>query len=148
MTRAEVRAFIESGIDNLNQSGEVIQFNSGRITEFNSPRSNVYPFCWLESLSTDTDLINSLPFDNWQIVIHVAAKDSQDSKAEQYEAIVDSCDVIAQKLVKKYNDVVSGYKLVTISGVNRTPFIKKHADNTSGVILSFTLISPDQTNLC
>jgi len=99
MTRAEVRAFIESGIDNLNQSGEVIQFNSGRITEFNSPRSNVYPFCWLESLSTDTDLINSLPFDNWQIVIHVAAKDSQDSKAEQYEAIVDSCDVIAQKLV-------------------------------------------------
>jgi len=148
MTRAEVRAFVESGIDNLNQSGEVIQFGSGRITEFNSTRSNIYPFCWLESLSVDTDLINSMPFDNWNIVIHVAAKDAQDSSADQYETIVDTCDVIAQKLVKKYNDVVSGYKLVTLSGINREPFIKKHADNTSGVILSFTLISPDQTNLC
>lgn len=148
MKRAEVRAFIESGITAINADGNNIAFNSGRITEFNSNRSNTYPYVWLESLSVDNDLLNSLPINNWNIAIHVAKKDHIDSKPEQYEVIIDDCDLIAQKLIKKYNDVVSGYKLITITGSSREPFIKKHADLTTGVVLSFVLNDPDTTNLC
>lgn len=148
MTRSEVRDFIESGVTLLNEAGTYLEFGNGRVTELNSNRSNTYPKVWLDPLTVSTDLVNSMPFDNWDIVLRIAGKDAQDSKPEQYEAIVDTCDEIAQKLVKKYNDVASGYKLVTISGITREPFIKKQADNTSGVILSFTLTSPDSTNLC
>lgn len=145
MTRAEVRIFIESGIEALTP---VIQFGNGRITEFNSDRSKEYPFAWLESLKTSTTLVNSVPFDDWEVNIHIAKKDKADSSPTEYEAIVDECDMIAQSLVKKYNDVVTGYKLVELSGINREPFIKKHADETTGVILSFTLKAPDKTDVC
>lgn len=144
MTRAEVRAFIEAGADSLN-----IPFESGRVTEFNSARSNIYPFIYLISISTDTDIINnSLPYDNWNIEIHISKLDKADSSNGQYESLIDDCDVIAQKLALKYNQVVTGYKLVTIQSINRTPFIKKHADCLTGVILSFTLNSPDTTSYC
>lgn len=146
MTREEVRAFIKSGVDALDQT---IDFASGRITEFNSGRSNEYPFIWLESLSTDVDILaTGLPYDNWQIALHIAKKDAAGSSPEEYEGIIDVCDLIAQQLIKKYNNIVSGYTLVTLSNVSRQPFIHKHADDLTGVILSFTLGSPDTTNLC
>ena len=148
MTRSEVRDFIESGVTLLNEAGTSLEFGNGRLSELNSNRSNNYPKAWLDPLNVSTDLINSMPFDNWAIVLRVAKLDAADSKPEQYEAIVDTCDAIAQSLVKKYNDVASGYKLVTISDIAREPFIKRQADNTSGVILSFTLTAPDTTNLC
>lgn len=148
MTRTEVRSFVESGVTALNSDGVTLEFDNGRITEFNSDRSNEYPFAWLEPLTTTPELINSVPYDNWNIIIHIAQKDSIDSVQSQYETIVDECDLIAQKLVKKFNDVVSGYKLVQIQNMSREPFYKKHADCLSGVILSFTLNVPDTTNLC
>lgn len=146
MKRSEVRDFIESGVEALSPS---MPFNSGRITEFNSARDNEYPFVWLESLSTDTEILEQgLPYDNWQIVIHIAKKDTRGSSPKEYEAVVDSCDEIGQQLVKQYNNLVTGYSLVTLEGVTRDPFIHKQADDTSGVILSFTLRAPDTTNLC
>lgn len=148
MTRTEVRSFVESGVTALNSDGVTLEFDNGRITEFNSDRSNEYPFAWLEPLTTTPELINSVPYDNWNIIIHIAQKDSIDSVQSQYETIVDECDLIAQKLVKKFNDVVSGYKLVQIQNMSREPFYKKNADCLSGVILSFTLNVPDTTNLC
>jgi len=147
MTRAEVRTFIKSGVTALSLA---YRFNSGRISEFNSGRSNDYPFLWLESLMAGGDFTEGtqMPVDEWDIKIHIAKKDSVDSKAEQYEAIIDECDLIAQKLKYQLNQVVSGYKTALISSITREPFIKKHADNTTGVILSFTLIVPDQTDVC
>lgn len=146
MTREEVRAFIKSGFEALSK---VVPFGNGRLTEFNSHRSNTYPSGWLESLSATTALTESnLPYDDWNIVIHIAEKDFAGSKPEQYEAIVDRCDLIAQQLVKKYNAIVTGYKLVTLSSIERNPFIHKQADDTTGVILSFTLTAPDTTNVC
>lgn len=148
MKRSEVRSFIESGVTALNSEGVTLQFDNGRVTEFNSDRSNTYPFAWLEPLNTSPEIINSVPYDNWEIIIHIAQKDAPDSVQSQYEGIVDTCDEIGQKLVKKFNDVVSGYKLVTIQNISRIPFYKKHADCLSGVVLSFTLNVPDTTNLC
>lgn len=148
MKRSEVRSFVESGVNLLNEEGTILQFDNGRITEFNSSRSNEYPFAWMEPLNTSPEIINSVPYDNWEVIIHIAQKDAPDSVQSQYESIVDSCDEIGQKLTKKFNDVVSGYKLVELLGVSRVPFYKKHADCLSGVILSLTIKAPDTTNLC
>lgn len=146
MKRSEVRDFIKSGIDAVATN---IRFNSGRLSEFNSNRSNEYPFVWLESLSSSTEFsVTQMPFDEWNIVLHVANKNAADDKPEQYEAIIDACDEIAQKLVYQYNQSVNGYKLATITGIERSPFVHKHADRTAGVVLSFTLNSPDKTDVC
>jgi len=147
MTRAEVRTFIESGIQELS---ELVGFDSGRITEFNSERGNTYPFAWLESISNSPTFTeqNTIPFDSWSIVIHIAKKAAQDSTAKQYESMIDDADALAQQLQYHYNSTVSGFKLVTIESMSRVPFIKKHADVLAGVIFSFTLVGPDTTNLC
>ena len=138
MKRSEVKDFIQSGAELLN-----IPFETGRITEFNSSRSNTYPFIFLESVNVLTSLSYSLPTDTWKIRIHVAFKDSIDSKMEQYENLIDQADDIAKSLVKRYNDILTNYNLVTISGISRTPFIKKHADCLTGILLGFDLISQD-----
>lgn len=150
MTRAEVRQFIESGIEELIP---LVGFDSGRISEFNSDRTRDYPFAWLETISNSPDFFNNanglqVPYDHWTIRIHIAAKDKQDSLPNQYEALIDQCDYKAQLLQKNYDTVVSGFNLVTLEGLSREPFIKKHADCLTGVIFSFTLSAPDTTNLC
>jgi hypothetical protein len=86
--------------------------------------------------------------DTWSINLHIAKADKQDSGAEEYEAIIDECDVIAQKLIHKYNNEVSGYNLVTIDGYSRIPFIKAHSEILTGVLLSFTINSPDTMAVC
>lgn len=147
MKRSEVRTFIENGIATLSPQ---MGFGSGRISEFNSKLDKTYPFAWLESLSNSPDIntgVNTI--DHWEIIIHIAKKDAQDSSADQYEAIVDECDLIAQELQKAYNEDIDGYKILTMESISREPFIKKHAsDCLTGVIFSFTLSGPDTTNLC
>lgn len=146
MKRSEVRAFIESGFEALSKQ---MPFDSGRITEFNSERGNEYPMGWLESLSVGTSVFASQAnMDEWAISIHIAKKDAADSVQGQYEKLVDDCDLVAQELIKKYNAVVNNSKLITMDGVTRTPFIKLHADCLTGVILAFTLTSPDTTSFC
>jgi len=145
MTREQVRTFIESGINLLSTN---LQFNSGRISEFNSEPDKSMPYAWLESLSVTTDIPKQTPIDNWSVIIHIAQKDLMDSLPVRYEAIVDQADYIAQQLQKKYNAEVSGFKLITMDGISREPFIKKHADCLTGVIFSFSLIAPDTANLC
>lgn len=134
MTRKEVKEFIQSGAELFN-----IPFDTGRITEFNSHRSNTYPFLFLETITVSTDLRNSVQNDTWLINLHIASKDSIDSDTDEYEALIDDADEIAQKLIRRYNDVLNSYDLVSLSGVSRIPFIKKHADVLTGVILSFDL---------
>jgi len=138
MKRSEVKDFIQSGAELLN-----IPFETGRITEFNSSRSNTYPFIFLESLSVNTAISYSLPTDTWSIRLHIAFKDSIDSKMDQYEDLIDQADDIGKSLVKRYNDILTNYNLVTISGITRVPFIKRHADCLTGVVLTFTLIAQD-----
>lgn len=146
MTRSEVRTFVKAGLDLL--AGK-IGFGNGRISEFNSQRSSSYPYAWLESLEVDSLLDGIVaPQEDWQVVIHIAKLDKADSSPDQYEAIIDECDLLAQKLTKQYHAVVSGYKTTTIDNISRTPFIKKHADCTTGVILAFTLTAPDTASIC
>jgi hypothetical protein len=146
MTRSEVRNFIKRGVDALSMG---VGFGSGRLSEFNKERSLLFPYAWLESLEVSpTILDNGLPFDTWSINLHIAKADKQDSGAEEYEAIIDECDVIAQKLIHKYNNEVSGYNLVTIDGYSRIPFIKAHSEILTGVLLSFTINSPDTMAVC
>lgn len=147
MTRSEIRTFLQTGVEAINPQ---MPFGSGRLTEWNSNRSNEYPGVWWESnQAPDVDIINSvLPTDSWPIVLHIGKKDSHDSSTVEYEQIIDDCDYIAQQLIHQYNNVVDGYAGVSITGISRPPFIKKHADCVSGVILQFSLQAPDTTNLC
>lgn len=147
MTRKEVRDFISEGIYQLNKS---YGFNSGRITEFNSARDNEYPFLWMESLSSENTINQAslAQFRNWNVVIHIAKKDAQDSKAEEYEGLIDDCDALAYQLTKQLNHDIENSNLIQIESTTIEPFIKRHADNTTGVILSFTLIDFDSTDVC
>jgi hypothetical protein len=147
MTREEVRNFIKDGVDYLNKS---IPFNSGRLTEFNSNRSNEYPYVWLESLSHTEDITtNSGPnVHNWGITLRIVVKDAIDSSPEQYEALIDQTDVIAQKLKKVYDQKLQSSKLVTMTGLTYDPVIKVHADCVTGTDLSFTLETYDNSKLC
>ena len=138
MTRTEVKEFIQSGPE-LYQ----IPFDTGRITEFNSNRYNTYPFVWLETVSATTNLINSIPTDTYSIRLHILSKDWIDSANSDYESLIDEADQIARRLVKRYNDILNNYNLVTISNISRVPFIKKHADCLTGVLLTFNLITQD-----
>jgi hypothetical protein len=138
MTRQEVKEFIQSGAELLQ-----IPFDTGRISEFNSNRTNTYPFVFLETISAQTTLTNSLPTDTYAIKIHVLSKDWIDSSNQEYDSLIDKADVVAQRLIKRYNDILSNYNLVTINSISRVPFIKKHADCLTGVLLSFNLITQD-----
>lgn len=145
MKRSEVRSFLEDGVNLL---APVLQFNAGRLSEFNSEFNKEYPYCWNSNLQAGTDLRNSLPLDAWAVTIRIAKLDRPDSLPAQYEAMVDDCDYIAQQLIKKYNDVLTDSKLVTIASITRVPFYKQHSDCLTGVDLSFTLNVPDKTSLC
>lgn len=137
MKRSEIRAYIKSGVDTLSPS---IKFNSGRISEFSSGRNNEYPFVWLESLSSTPEVTESgKTFDNWSVALHIAKLDKADSTPEQYEALVDDCDYIAQQLWSQYNTILSDSNKLILTGADRQPFIHKHADNTTGVILTFNI---------
>jgi hypothetical protein len=146
MERSEVRTFIESGVTALNPS---LPFGSGRISEFDSERSHTYPMVWSESLQCTIVLMdNGTPVNAWAVKLHIAKRDKTDSTAQQYEDIIDEADLIAQQLVKKYNAIIDGYSKSWITSISRVPFIKSHADCLTGVLLSFTLNSVDETNLC
>lgn len=148
MKRSEVRTFIEAGITTLVES---YAYGGGRISEWNSDRGRSYPMIWLDEQTfvANTSFVNfSLPLNGWEINLHIARKDAPDSIEDQYVPLIDACDLIAQKLMYNYNNIVSGYDNVTLTGISRTPFIKKNADCLTGVVLSFTLNAPDKTNLC
>jgi hypothetical protein len=147
MKRSELRSFVQSGVSAINPQ---LAFDSGKLTDFNSNRNNEYPKVFYESVQeVPVDLVNEiLPLDQWPVILHIGKKDSMDSIPNQYELLIDECDEVAQKLIRQYNLVLSDSEKVTVSGYTRQPFVKKHADCITGVILSFTLNVPDQTNLC
>jgi hypothetical protein len=148
MKRSEIRSFLNSGVNAINPR---MPFGSGRITEWNSNRSNEYPGIWWEStLPPGTEFPGNitLPQDQWQINLHIGKLDKHDSSAVEYEQIIDDCDYIAQQLIHQYNQIIDQSEKATLTGISRPPFVKKHADCISGVILSFILNTPDGTNLC
>jgi len=145
MKRSEVRTFIEAGVNAITTP---LDYYEGLITDFNSKRDNQYPAVHLVLEENNTILSESAPQDTWPIKLIIANQDKMDSLPSQYEAIVDQCDEVAQKLIYKYRNIVSGYKLVTMDNIGRVKFIKKHADCLTGIELTFDLNAPDKTNVC
>lgn len=146
MTRAEVRAFIKSGVDAL---APAIRFNNGRVTEFNSARDNEYPFVWMDSLSVSRTITGTgAPTDEWAVVLRIVKKDAAGSIPEQYEALVDECDEIARALSSQYNIQLTGATNIVISTETREPAIHVHADDTTGVTYSFTIQTWDNSSFC
>lgn len=144
MTRKQVYQFIKNGVDSLKLKHS---FGRGRLSEFGSKANKDYPIVWFETSAMTTDLAqNSLPIDSWDINLHIARLDREDSTHDEYECIIDECDQIAQALAFIYNTVVSGNNLLTITGLTRTPFVKSIADSATGVLLNFTLTGPDTTD--
>lgn len=158
MTRRELKSFLKLGCDAIK-----VFFDVGRISEFNKIPDKSFPFVFLESPATDTDISENtfLLIDNWAIQLHIAKKDSADSVQSQYEDIIDDCDEIARKLIWQYNLILAGsdsidtsttnqelYQRIIIDNIKREPFIKEHAAVLTGVILSFTLRSPDNKDVC
>lgn len=145
MKRTNVKDFIQLGINSLDAD---IVYGTGRISEFNKERMNSYPYIWMEPLTRTVELTTGAPLNNWSVLLYIVDKDQADSQDEQYEPIVDSMDQVAAELIQKYNQIISGYKLVTISNIEVEPYILKLADVLTGVRLSFTLTSPDTQNWC
>lgn len=147
MTRKQIREFIREGVNLMTPS---VEFGSGRVSEFAAIRSHKYPSVWmLLGIVSGTNPSPGAPLDIWEIELIIAQKDKMDSTAAQYEEIIDLSDEIAQKLMYKYNQIVDGYKMVSISNRQREPFVKDYSpDCITGVKLTFTLTVPDQTNVC
>jgi hypothetical protein len=147
MKRSELRDLIESGVNAITPA---LDYDSGRISEFNSNRNNEYPKVFFESIQeVPVDIVNQvLPINGWPVILHIGKKDAVDSSTEQYEQLIDECDLIAQKLIYQYNLNLSSSSKLSVTSYTRAPFVKKHADVITGVILSFTLNDPDQTSLC
>lgn len=145
MKRSEVKEFLKAGVDALN-----LEFGRGRITEFNSDQAVRLPAVWWETSEADSSLTPTQSvLNSWNIILHIAKQDKQDSSADQYEDIIDECDEVAQKLIVQYNQIVDNYNLVKLESFRRTPFIKKHGGKcATGVVLEFTLIDHDTTNYC
>lgn len=147
MKRSEIRDFLEAGVFNLTP---VVEFGSGRISEFASMRSHQYPSVWQVVKPVSVSLPNNgSPLDVWEIELLIAQLDKPDSNAEQYEHIIDDADYIAQKLMYQYRNVIEGYKLIQISDITRTPFVKRNTpDCATGVTLAFKITANDKTNVC
>lgn len=151
MKRSEVRTFIREGVEAISPS---LTFSEGLITDFNADVSRTLPTVHHILEENNTDLHESragialAPSDAWKIKLLIANLDKQDSAADVYEDIVDHCDEVAQKLIYKYRNIIDGYKLVTMDGINRKKFVKKHATCLTGIELTFNLNAPDKTNVC
>ena len=148
MTRAEVRTFIQDGV---NAIVPVVEFNEGQLSDFAAQRSNQYPSTLLILEDVDTKVDMSAPLDTWKINLSVFMQDRLDSTADIYEGLVDSCDDMARKLIYKYRNIISGYKLVSMESVSRSKFVKSPKygpDCLTGVEISFTLTAPDKSNVC
>lgn len=148
MTRSEVREFIKEGINLMNPP---IEFNEGTVPDFAGQRTNEYPSSLLVLETVETSIAFSAPTDSWAIRLIIFKQDKLDSVAEVYEGMVDECDDIARKLIYKYRNIVEGYKLVSMTSVTRTKFIKGKefgADCLTGIEINFTLTSPDTQNVC
>lgn len=146
MKRSEVRQFIKDGV---NAIAPVLTFSEGLITDFNAGVVNqTLPTVHHLLEGNDTDLTESAPSDTWKIRLLIANLDKVDSASSVYEDIVDNCDVVAQKLIYKYRNIIDGYKLVTMDGINRKKFVKKHAACLTGIELTFNIHAPDKTNVC
>lgn len=147
MTRTEVRAFLKAGVDALDP---VLEFGSGLISDFNAKPDKTHPQVWQELRPVDgTNPPTQAPVDDWDIRLHIAiGHNQQDVSPAEYEDFIDTCDLVAQKLMHQYNSIVAGYKLVSLVNRSRTPFAKKHAHVMSGVILAFRINVPDKTYLC
>lgn len=140
MKREEIRAFVKAGVDAVATN---IPFNSGRISQFASQLNNTYPYVWSEPLTIQGN--------TWSVSLLIANLDKLDSLPEQYEAIVDECDLIAQKLISQYRIQLSGYDNLFIDPTNpsREPFIKTNSpDCISGVTLTFEIQDFDPTDVC
>lgn len=147
MTRAELRTFLKAGVDSLEPATD---FGYGLITDFNSSRSNQYPKVWWETdPGTLTDIPNQLiPIDSIPVVLRIAQLDKFRSTPDVYEPLIDTADEVGRQLIYQYNNLISGYKLLTITQVKRTPLVQKFADCLTGITLSFTITGPDKTAVC
>lgn len=167
MKREDVKTFLKDGCNAVNCS-----FDAGRLTEFNSLQDKSFPFVWWETEELDNDSFGgtgSTLIDDRAITLHISKQDTMDSLQEEYENIVNECDQIARKLLWQYNRVLysdsssvsatatlsdnttlkrSAYSRITLKSISRTPFIKKHGDCLSGIILKFVINSPDLVNVC
>lgn len=156
MKREAVRTFLKAGADAVK-----IHFSAGRLTEFNKVKDKGFPFGWVHDLSTKSDLGGSgaTLIDNWSVQIRIAKLDKTDSIEDQYELIINECDHIARQLIWQYNIILYSssnvttanqdlYKLITLSDIDRVPFYKWGADCLTGVDLTFTLNTPDKTDVC
>lgn len=146
MKRSEVRAFIKEGVNAITP---VLTFSEGLVSEFAADVSRQLPTVHNVLEENDTELSESAPSDTWKIRLLIANLDKMDSVSSAYEDIVDHCDEVAQKLIYKYRNIVDGYKLVTMDGINRKKFVKKYSPICiTGIELTFNLHAPDKTNVC
>lgn len=146
MTRKEINDFVAAAVMAINPQ---MSYDRGRISEWNSNRSNEYTSVWLETYGAEGDITEqALPIDSWALRIHVGKLDKPGSSPKEYESIVDESDEIAQKLVFQMNNIIAGYKLATISRFSRDPFIHRNADNVTGVLLTLTITDPATKSRC
>lgn len=150
MTRLEIRTFINAGVTLLTPDTE---FNFGNLTDFNAKPGKEYPNILLETIrgsQVSVDLpFNTIPTKSVPILLRICLIDKLDSAPEVYEPLIDTCENTAMRLIYQYNNLIAGYKTLTLKQISIEPFIKTlAADCLTGVTLKFNIESQDKTDFC
>lgn len=151
MTRSEIRTFIEDGAKLITPQ---VSFGEGRRSEVHTMNNEAQDVIVWRMTTTGEEAGSQItqgqgnPFDSWPIQVYVLKKDRLDSKPSEYEELIDDCDLIAKKLIAKYQITVTNWDLVMIEDIGRAPIIKQFDVPLTGVLLTFTITSPDKTDVC
>lgn len=142
MSHKSLRTIIENTVRSIHDD---VQYHYGEETDFNQAKKkgwvmvNLSPLV-ANSVFADNNVLNYSK--SWNVQMAFYKFDKQDNV--NYGEILDLTDALVDKFVTKLNLT----EILTISGINQTPFIKALADVLTGHLLTMTITLNDDFDYC
>lgn len=149
MSHKGIRLLIQDTAQSL---GDDIQFDYGRLSDFNTGASDQrFPFILLNPLSSiPAYTVNGVSnyMKTWICSIDFFGIDHTGSISAEYAKILDDADDLIDKFLNKLNFYSLKSDTITMSNMNQLPFIKTTSAILTGYTLSFQLQQADDFNYC
>ena len=156
MSHQAVREFISDVASSI--ADDVYQ-GYGRPSDFNMRKDKLYPYVWLELLSSSVAITgDGRAFtETYNVNMIFCKMDDPDSTEEQYKLILDEVDTLVQIFIRKLNENIEAqYEIPTvlatyntvISSIAKNQFTKLFDDCVTGFTLTFNLTVPDNFDYC
>ena len=152
MSHRSVVALLE---DTAKSLGDNIQFGYGRRSDFNLITNKRYTFIWAAELNASVSFAvnNTHNYQKrWNVTIYFSELDKPGSVETEYVVILNDLDILIDMFLNRLNDwsmkTTDTVGQITIQNINQRTNIKKDADITTGWIISFQLVTPDDFVYC